>query len=80
MARALHGLFRLLELLASLLPVIALATALGGIALAILGWRGDTRITLILAGYERVYPARGRNTRVLDFAELLSEQLMALKR
>ena len=79
-ARALHGSFRLLELLASLLPVIALATALGGIVLAILGWLGNTRITLTLAGYERAYPARGRNTRLMDFAELLSEQLMALRR
>jgi hypothetical protein len=79
-ARALHALFRLLELLASLLPVAALALALGGLALGVLGWLGSTTLTLALAGHERSYPARGRNTQLLDFAEVLAAQLMALKR
>jgi len=39
-ARALYGLFRFLEGVASVMPAAALACALGGAALAIYGWRG----------------------------------------
>ena len=79
-ARALQGVFALLEFVASLFPILAALIALGGIALGTFGWLGNTRLTLTLAGYERIYPARGRNTSLVDFAELLAEQLMALKR
>jgi hypothetical protein len=76
-ARALFGFFRLVEMVAALLPALALACALGGAALGVLGWRGSTTLTLNLAGTERVYSARGRDTLLLDFAELVSERLMA---
>jgi hypothetical protein len=76
-ARALFGFFRLVEMIAALLPALALACALGGAALGVLGWRGSTTLTLNLAGTERVYSARGRDTLLLDFAELVSERLMA---
>ncbi len=79
-ARALHGLFRFLEGLASVLPALALACALGGAALAIYGWRGTTALTLTLGGAERVYRVRGRDTLLLDFAEMVSERLAALAR
>ena len=79
-ARALYSFFRLIEMVAALLPALALACALGGAALAVLGWRGSTTLTLVLAGTERVYPARGRDTLLLDFAELVSERLMASAR
>jgi hypothetical protein len=79
-ARALQAFFRFLEALASLLPVAALACVIGGGALCALGWIGSTMLLVSLPGSERVYPARGRNTMLLDFAEALSERLMLLKR
>lgn len=79
-ARALYGLFRFLEGVASLMPAAALACALGGAALAIYGWRGTTTLTLTLGGAERVYWVRGRDTLLLDFAEMVSERLAALSR
>jgi hypothetical protein len=79
-ARALYALFRFVEMSAAVLPALALALALGGGALAAFGWRGSTRLTLVLAGAERVYSVRGRNTLMLDFAEMASERLMAAGR
>jgi hypothetical protein len=79
-ARALLGLFRFLEATAALMPAAALACALGGAALAIYGWRGATSLTLTLGGGERVYRVRGRDTLLLDFAEMMSERLAALAR
>jgi len=79
-ARALHGLFRVLEALANALPVAALIAVLGGGALAAFGWIGNTVLTLTFAGAERVFPVRGRNTRLLDFTEAVSERLMQVKR
>jgi hypothetical protein len=78
--RALHGFFRFLEALASLLPVVALACVIGGGALCALGWIGSTTLLVSLPGSQRVYPARGRDTMLLDFAEAVSERLMLLKR
>jgi hypothetical protein len=79
-ARTLFSLFRLIEMIAALLPALALACALGGAALGVLGWRGSTTLSLILAGAERLYSVRGRDTLLLDFAELVSERLMASAR
>lgn len=78
--RALYSFFRLLEALGSLLPVVALACVIGGGALCALGWMGGTTLLVSLPGSERIYPARGRDTMLLDFAEALSERLMLLKR
>ncbi len=78
--RAMHSFFRLLEALASLLPVLALACVIGGGALCALGWVGSTCLLVSLPGSERAYPSRGRDTMLLDFAEALSERLMLLKR
>jgi len=77
---ALIAFFRFLGAVAALLPALAIACALGGIALGVLGWIGATILTLSLAGTERVFPARGRNTQLLDFSELLSGRLMSLER
>jgi len=79
-ARALFSLFRFIEVVAALLPAVALATALGGGALAVLGWRGSTTLTLILGGAERSYSVRGRDTLLLDFAEMTAERMMAAAR
>jgi hypothetical protein len=79
-ARALHGLFRFFWSLASALPFVAFACLLGGIALVVLGWLGRTMLVLDLAGSQRTYAVRGRNSGLLDFSEALSERLMSLKR
>lgn len=79
-ARALYSFFRFVEGFASLLPAMALACALGGAALGVYGWRGTTVLALSLAGGERVYWVRGRDTLLLDFAEMVSERLTALAR
>ena len=79
-ARALHAVFQALWFLARLLPFAAFLGVLGGAALAALGWLGSTTLVIDLAGSERSYPVRGRNAGLLDFAEALSERLMALKR
>jgi hypothetical protein len=77
---ALHGFFRLLEALASLLPVAALACVIGGGVLSALGWMGSTTLLVSLPGSERLYAARGRDSMLLDFAEALGDRLMSLKR
>jgi hypothetical protein len=46
----------------------------------VLGWRGSTTLTLLLAGSERCYSVRGRDTLLLDFAELAAERLLASSR
>ena len=79
-ARALYGFFRFIGMVAALLPALALACALGGAALAVLGWRGSTTLTLLLSGAERAYSVRGRDTLLLDFAELVSERVMSQAR
>jgi hypothetical protein len=79
-ARALYSLFRFIEGLAAALPAIALGAALGGAALGVLGWRGSTTLTLVLGGGERAYAVRGRDTLLLDFAEMAAERLMATAR
>ena len=79
-ARALYSFFRFVEVSAAALPAIALAGAVGVAALGVLGWRGSTTLTLALGGAERRYSVRGRDTLLLDFAEMASERLMAAAR
>jgi hypothetical protein len=79
-AAALGTLFRIVEAVARVLPGVAGAAALGGVALVALGWFGTTTFTLSFAGGERVFPSRGRTAMLLDFAESVSEKLIQLKR
>lgn len=79
-ARALYGFFRAIQAIAGMLPLLAFAGVLGGIALGVLGWMGSTTLAVVFAGAERTYPARGRNTRLMDFAEALSERVVLAKR
>jgi hypothetical protein len=65
---------------ASLLPALAVACAVGGAAFAALGWMGETTLSVTLPGAERVFATRGRDPRLLDFSEVLSERVMALPR
>ncbi|HWA39049.1 MAG TPA: hypothetical protein VG873_14425 [Burkholderiales bacterium] len=77
---ALHALFRFVGAAARALPILAVLCALGGIALAALGWLGTTVLSLAFAGGERTYPVFGRSTPLMDFAETVSQKLMQLKR
>jgi hypothetical protein len=79
-ARGLQGFFRLVEAVASVMPVAALACVIGGGALCALGWMGATQLIVSLPGAERLYVVRGRDTLLLDFAEAFNERLMLLKR
>ena len=79
-ARFLHVTFRILEAFASLLPVLAAAAAIGGVALIYFGWRGATVLQISLSGFERSFATRGRDTLMLQFAATVSERLMALER
>lgn len=75
-----QAIYRMLEALASALPVAALACVIGGGALCAFGWMGSTTLLVGLPGAERVYRVRGRDTQLLDFAEALSERLMLAQR
>ncbi|HEX2567825.1 MAG TPA: hypothetical protein VHL85_13280 [Burkholderiales bacterium] len=76
----LEGVFGVFEALGRLLPAAAALVALGAIALGAFGWLGTTRLTVAFAGYERDYPARGRDTKLLDFTELLAAQVVSVTR
>jgi hypothetical protein len=77
---ALHSFFRLLEALASLLPVAALGCVIIGGVLCALGWMGSTTLLVSLPGSERLYSARGRDTTLLDFAEAVNDRLVSPRR
>jgi hypothetical protein len=79
-ANALHTLFQILEAIGHALPWLGAVGLLGGGTLAAVGWLGSTTLTLTFAGGERSYLLRGRNAKLLDFAEQASEKLMQLKR
>lgn len=79
-ARLLQAFFSALQAGASMLPVVAALVAAGGMALGGLGWLGTTRLTLALAAHEREYPARGRDTKLLDFTELVAAQVVSAPR
>lgn len=79
-SRALYGFFRAIEVLAALMPAAALLCALGGAALAVLGWRGYTVLTVSLGGSERQFAVRGRDTLLLDFAEMVTDRLLGAAR
>lgn len=76
-AGLLQGVFAFFEATGKLLPVVSALVAALGAALGALGWFGTTRLTLAFAGHEREYPARGRDTKLLDFTELLAAQVVS---
>jgi hypothetical protein len=78
--RALISFFRVLEAIATFLPVAAIACALGGTFLIVRGWQGHTILTLSFGAFERAYAARGRDSLLLDFADRLSARLMSPER
>ena len=78
--RVLQASFGFFGAVAKALPFVGALIALGGIALGVVGWLGNTTLVLDFAGSERVYPVRGRNPGLLDFSEAICERLMSLKR
>jgi len=79
-ARLLVGFFRVVEGIATVLPVLALGCALGGAFLIVRGWQGTTTLTVNFGAFERSYAARGRDPLLLDFADRLSARLMSPER
>jgi hypothetical protein len=78
--RALISFFRVVEAIATFLPVAAIASALGGAYLIVRGWQGHTILTITFGAFERAYAARGRDSLLLDFADRLSARLMSPER
>jgi len=58
-------------------PLAAVLTVIAG-ALLVFFWLGLTTLTLSFAATERVFPVRGRNPLLVQFAEAVAEQLAAL--
>jgi hypothetical protein len=79
-ARIVINFYRVLEAIATFLPVLALLCALGGVFLIVRGWQGNTTLTLSFGAFERSYAARGRDPLLLDFADRLSARLMSPER
>lgn len=65
--------------IARALPVLAAILAAIATALAVLFWMGLTTLSLNFAAVERSYSVRGRNPLLIQFAELVAEQLAARK-
>lgn len=65
--------------LARLLSPVAAFLAAGGVALLVVFWLGRTSLTLSFAATERSCSVRGRDSRLVEFAELVGEQLAARK-
>jgi len=64
---------------ARLLPAVAGLCALLAAGLAVLFWLGMTTLTLSAGGMDRLFPVRGRNLQLIDFAQAVGEQLAARK-
>jgi hypothetical protein len=79
-ARALFVFFKVLEAVASMLPVLAVASLIGGGVLGYFGWRGNTVLEISLTGVERAFTSRGRDALMLEFAASVSERLMSVER
>jgi hypothetical protein len=65
--------------LARLLSPLAAFLAAAGVALLVFFWLGRTSLTLAFAATERSCSVRGRDSRLVEFAELVGEQLSARK-
>lgn len=65
--------------LARLLPAMAAVLVAIGAALLVFFWLGLTTLTLSFAAAERAYAVHGRNFLLIQFAEVVVEQLAARK-
>jgi hypothetical protein len=80
LAQFLASALGVVKLIAGLMPAAALALALWGAALAVLGWIGHTSLALVLASAEREFRVPGREPLLIDFAESLSEAVASRMR
>lgn len=71
----LSGVFHTLGGIASLLPGVVAALAAAAAALLVYFWLGATVLTLAFAATERSYAVRGRNRLLMDFAQVVADQL-----
>ena len=69
--------FRVLGGVASILPGLAAALAAAAAALLAYFWLGTTTLTLAFAATERASAVQGRDLRLFEFAEALSERIAA---
>lgn len=60
---------------ARMLPSFAKLIGAFGVVMLAIGLWGQTTLTLTLSAIERHYVVRGRNRRLFDFAEVLSERI-----
>jgi hypothetical protein len=72
----LRAVMRALEILAALMPVVAVAFLAWGGTLIAFGWLGTTTLVLTLPAMERAYSVRGPNRLLSDFAELVAERVV----
>lgn len=71
--------FEAIRQFARLFTPVALLLFAGTAALVFFFWLGHTTLTLAFAATERVCAVRGRNRQLMDFADLLGEQLAGRK-
>jgi len=71
--------FTVLGEVASILPGLAAALAAAAVALLAFFWLGRTTLTLAFAATERACAVRGRDRRLVEFAELVCDRLAARK-
>ncbi|MBS0336500.1 MAG: hypothetical protein JSS40_06750 [Proteobacteria bacterium] len=71
---------RALDFCVAVLPFASVAIALWATAWVVLGWIGDTVLTVVIAPAERVYAARGRDPALVEFAEAVAARVAECRR
>ncbi len=64
-----------LDLLAAVLPAVALGLARWGVLRFVHGWLGYTALTVLCGAGERVYTAPRRDAALFEFGDALSDRL-----
>ena len=68
---------RVFDLCVSLLPFAGVAIAVWAIAWLVLGWIGETALSVGFASGERVFASRGRDPLLYEFGESVSARISA---
>ena len=68
---------KVFDLCVSLLPFASVAIAVWAIAWLVLGWVGETALSVASASGERVFASRGRDPLLYEFGESVSAQISA---
>lgn len=74
-SRFLLAALQALDLLAAVLPAVALGLALWGALRFVHGWLGYTALTVLCGAGERVYTAPRRDAALFEFGDALSDRL-----